>query len=112
MQLLMLILNKVDCLPDITAKLFAAGIHSTSILDCEGALHALYKDMDEPPLIYGSLRQSLNRDQTAKILLSVLAEDQVPTAKKIIDEAVGGIQNPNTGIVVTLPISSVEGLAK
>ena len=32
-------------------------------------------------------------------------------AQKIVDEKIGGIDNPNTGIMFSLPINNVKGLA-
>lgn len=112
MQLLVLIFNKVELLPSLLAKLLNAGIYGTTVLDCEGAMRVLGQDTIEPPPIFGSLRQFLNSQHHAgKMVLSVLTDTQAPVAKKIINEVVGGIEKPDTGILFTVPLTSVEGLA-
>ncbi len=111
LQLLVVILNKTECMPDILSRLMAEGIGGTTIVDCEGMLQVISKSQVEPPPIFGSLRQFLNPGrQAGKLLLTVLGDGQIAVAKKIIDEAVGGIEKPGTGIVFTLPITSAEGL--
>lgn len=112
MQLLTLVLNRIDCLADLLAKWMAAGISGTTIVDCEGMVQVLGASSIEPPPIFGALRQFLNPErEKGKLLFTVLSDAQVETAKKIINEVVGGIEKPDTGIVFTIPLTSVEGLA-
>ena len=70
MQLLVLVLNKVDCLQAILCGLMKANVTGTTVLE----------------------------------------QSQVAPVKAIIDKAVGGISNPNTGIMFTIDLSSVDGL--
>ncbi|MBR6740252.1 MAG: hypothetical protein IKM04_04215 [Clostridia bacterium] len=112
MQLLILVLTKTEALPSILSGFYEAGLSATTVAQCEGGLHMLGDATNEPPPIFGVLRRFLNPHQSeAKLMLSILEDGQVPTAKAIIDKAVGGIENPNTGVICTLPISSTEGLA-
>lgn len=113
MQLLILVLTKTECMPRILSGFYEAGLCVTTVTQCEGGLHTLADASSEPPPIFGTLRHFLNpRQQETKLMLSILEDEMVPKAKEIIDAAVGGIENPNTGVVCTLPISSTEGLAK
>lgn len=112
MQLMILIFNRVELLSGLLAKLLNAGIMGTTVVDCEGAMRVLGQNTIEPPPIFGSLRQFLNpQRQAGKLCMTVLTDAQVPAAKKIINEVLGGLDNPDTGIMFTLPLTSVEGLA-
>ncbi len=112
MQLLSLILSKTECLPKILSGLMQAGIKGTTVLDCDGSLTILSDHQDDAPPIFGSLRQFLNpTHEHAKLLLAVLRDEQVSVAKKIINDTVGGIEKPNTGIIYTISLTDVEGLA-
>ena len=112
MQLLLFILNKVEVLSELLAQLMNAGISGTTVVDCEGAMRVLGHSDAEPPPIFGSLRQFLNpQRENGKLILTVLTDAQVPVAKQIINQVVGGIEKPDTGIIVTMPLTSVEGLS-
>ena len=39
-------------------------------------------------------------------------DDQVELVRKTVDDAVGGINNPHTGIMFGMPISFADGLMK
>ncbi|MCR5484247.1 MAG: hypothetical protein K6F09_01515 [Clostridiales bacterium] len=111
MQLLVLVLNRTEVMPEILSDFMNDGIKGSTVLDCDGSLNYL-NNMEDAPPIFGSLRQFLNPGHShAKLLLVVLSDDKVADAKKIIDRAVGGIDKPNTGIIFTVTLSSVEGLA-
>ena len=114
MQLLILILHNSRHLDETLALMMESGIHGGSLLDCEGVLQAMSHNSVEPPPIFGSLRQYLNPERGAmnKILISALEEGQVDTVKKIVNEVTGGLDKANTGILMTLPILTIEGLAK
>jgi len=113
MQLLMFITNKVEVIPAIISEFMEAGLPGTTVIDCEGALHALHQSAVEPPPIFGALRAFLHPGQDPhKILLSVISDTQADNAISIINNIVGDLSRPETGIVFTVPISRVEGLAK
>lgn len=114
MQLLILILHNTKYMDRILAKMLEAGIRGGSLLDCEGVLQAMSHTSVEPPPIFGSLRQYLNpeRGEMNKVLLSALSNEQVETVRKIVNEVTGGLDKANTGILITVPVLTVEGLAK
>jgi hypothetical protein len=112
MQLMILILSKVDVLSTLLTRLIAAGISGTTVVDCEGAMRVLSQADIEPPPIFAGLRQYLNpQRQKGKLVLVVLSDAQVPAARQVIHDVVGGLDKPDTGIVITLPLSSAEGLS-
>ena len=113
MQLLVVILNRVDVLPKIISAFFSQKIGGTTVLDCKGALKMLGEQGIEPPPMFGSLRHLMSgHHDEGKLLLSVLPDEKVALAKQTINELVGGIEHADTGIMFTISLSSVEGLAK
>lgn len=110
MQLLVLILNKVDYLQLIMTALLNIGI-GTTVLDCEGAMHILNSSNVEPPPIFGSLRCFLNPEYKAsKLLLMVVPSEKLEIAKNTIKSITGILERPDTGIMFNLPLSGVEGM--
>ncbi len=112
MQLLVLVLNKVEVLEELLAQLSAGGISGATILNSTGMATTLMNSEEEVPL-FGLLRKVLNPDRVeSKTIFTVLKDEQVSTAKTIINEVTGGLQNPNTGILFSLPVNDVEGMVK
>lgn len=110
MQLLVLVLNKVECLPKIMRRFFESGIHGSTIIDSLGMLQYLGHETVEPPPIFGSLRKYINPSHDPnKTVFVLLKEEQVETARKIINEVTGGLDKPNVGILFVLPTVLTEG---
>ena len=114
MQLLILILHNTSYMDKILAELMKAGLRGGTLLDCEGVLQAIAHNSVEPPPIFGALRQYLNpeRGETNKMLISAVSDSEAETASKIINRVTGGLDKANTGILVSVPILKIEGLAK
>ncbi len=112
MQLLVLVLNKVEVLEELLTQMAAGGISGATILNSTGMATTLVHSEEDVPL-FGILRKMLNPDrEESKTIFTVLKDEQIDTAKEIINRVTGGLANPNTGILFTLPINSVEGLVK
>ncbi len=110
-ELLVLILNKVECLGEILAHMMEAGISGATVVDSQGMLTVLGKDDVEAPPIFGSLRQFLNPErESSKMVLVVLNQQQVACVRAIVGQVVGSLGQPNTGILFTMPLSYVEGV--
>ena len=43
-------------------------------------------------------------------VMRILEKEKVEIARKVIDEALGGINNPNTGIMFGFDLAFVDGL--
>ena len=110
-KLMVLILSKVDVMPEILSDFMNAGIKGTTIVDCEGMLRALDNSDINPPPIFGSLRRYLNPERPkGKILYTVLPENSVNEAKNIINKNVGGLDTPDTGICFTISLDDIFGI--
>ena len=46
------------------------------------------------------------------MIFMVLNDEQIQTVKAVIKDVIGDLSEPNTGILFTLPIDSVDGLHK
>ena len=63
MQLLVLILTKTECMPQIVSAMVGAGLGDPTVINCEGALNVIDKSNVEPPPIFGSLRYILGQSR-------------------------------------------------
>lgn len=111
MQVIFVVLNKTDDLDDLLARLKKAGVTGGTILESTGMVKSL-EDSDESYLL-GSLRLFLdNPYPNSKTIFFIVNDDQVELVRKTVDDALGGIDNPNTGIMFGIPISFADGLMK
>ena len=112
MQLLVLVLNKIELLEELMAQLSLGGISGATILQSTGMATTLAHAEEEVPM-FRTLSKILNPDrEESRTVLMVLKKEQVETAKKIVNDVTGGIHKPNTGILFALPIDFVEGMVE
>ncbi|MBZ2175819.1 hypothetical protein K8M07_11280 [Schnuerera sp. xch1] len=112
MQMLVVVLNRVQKLDDLLLELSNHGIRGGTILDSMGMVRALVDEHSEIPL-FGSLKNILNENRPInKTLLMVLSDDKIPIAMECVRRAVPNISEENTGIMFTVPVNNVEGLTK
>lgn len=111
MQIVFLVLNKVECLEELLLQLAEAGVRGGTIIDSTGMARVLGDAEDFN--ILGSLRQLLDPSrEESKTLFFVLREEQVRIVRNIIDEVIGGLDQPDTGIMFGMPLSFVEGIGE
>ena len=111
MQLFVLVLNKTELMEDILHKMALAGIKGATVLESTG-MARLLKDVDDMPFFSG-LRSMLNMDRAQSNTIFVVLEDnQVETARTIVNVVTGGLNKPDTGIMFAIPTLFVEGLNK
>jgi hypothetical protein len=110
MQLLLLVLNQVDKLDDLIDALIIKGISGATIWDSIGMLREL-ADRDEYQPIFGSQWFLDNPERKeSKTIFLVVNEKQTETVKGVIRQVIGDISQPDTAVLFTLPILSVEGI--
>lgn len=111
MQLLILILKRVELMQRLLKELAEKGIHGGTIIDAHGMGESL-ANMEDLPM-FGALRQILSNEEkeSTKLLLFVVRDDQVVPTTQEIKAVIGDLSKPNTGILFTLPIYYCEGLS-
>ena len=108
MKLLVLVLNKIEGLEDILKELSENKLHGATILDSKGMAHAL-DGFNELSFML-SLRMVLNPEhKESKTLFMVIKEDEVSVVSDIVNRVTGGLDQPDTGILFTLPVDHLEG---
>ena len=109
MTLLVCICNQPDKLEEILEGFLEVGVTGATVLDTVGMGKIL---STEVPIFAGF--QSLFRGASTgnKTILSVIDESsKVGEVLEIIEEIFGGLDRPGSGIVFTIPIENVRGLA-
>lgn len=110
MQFLLVVLNKVEKLNTLLEKLVEHNICGATILDSTGMVRELIKNNEDYP-IFGTLRLFIDTDrQESKTIFMVLKEEQIEEAKSVVRQVIGDMSKPDTAVMFTLPIISVEGV--
>lgn len=109
MKLVVIILNKTECLDRLLETFRDNGVAGATIIDSRGMIQELSDSYEFR--IAGSLREIfMPSHKENKTILMVTKEKDVPVISRIVDEATGGLSKPDTGILFTLPIDHLEGL--
>ena len=108
MHLLVLVLNNEEYLEEVLEAYVEAGVTGATILDSEGMGRFLTYEV---PLFAGFKEFMKGNRPYNKTILSVVREkDIVVELEKLIDEIVGGLAAPGTGIMFTIPVDWASGL--
>lgn len=108
MQLLIAVINHVEQVDDILAGFVELGITGATVVNSEGMGHVLSHDVP----IFAGLRSLTARSRPSnQTVLSVVDDEKVDAAITLIQEVCGSLDSPGAGIVFTLPVSRVVGLA-
>lgn len=107
MRLMVLVMHDVNKLEPLISRFKDENISGT-IINSTGMIQTLFGMNDEA--IIGSLRQLLdmNREENRTILI-LLRESKIRHAVNIIEEIIGDLDTPNTGVVFTVPIDFMKG---
>lgn len=113
MELFVLVLNRVECLEPILEEMLEQGFGGATILDSTGMLRVLDGDDNVDLPMLGLLRHFHNPERArCKTVLSVIKKEQRKQLTDIINRVTGGLDQPDTGIVFTVPVDYTEGLDK
>ena len=112
MQMLMVILKKVELVDEVMQKLAETGVRGGTIVESTGMAKALVSMEDIP--LFGMLRHMFVDEEklTSKLLMFVLKDEQVKATRETIKEVIGDLSEPNTGIMFSIPINDVEGFGE
>ena len=109
MKLVVIILNKLDCLDKLLTAFGKNSIPGATILSSRGMAQTL-EAHDELRFI-GSLRMLMNANyKENRTILMAVPDEKVDTVVELVNKATGGLDQPDSGILFTLPIDRVEGM--
>ncbi len=109
MKLLVFILNKEELLEDVLTAYIEAGISGATILDSEGMGHFLTYEIP----LFTDFKDFMRDKPYNKTILSVIRnEKQIPELEHLLDKICGGLDDPGTGILFTIPVDYARELVK
>lgn len=110
MQLLVLVINQEDSLDKVLEAFVEVGITGATIIDSVGMGRILAHDIP----IFAGLRYLLEGNKPYnKTIFAVIDDDKkVDEAIAVVEEICGSLNKPGTGLLFTLPVTRVKGLAR
>ncbi len=109
MKLLIFILNKEEHLEEILEAFLELNIKGATILDSVGMGSILARDIP----IFAGFKNLLQGSRTAnKTIFTVLPENLIQPAVQAIEQIVGSLEEPGTGLLLVLDIEQIYGLSK
>ncbi len=109
MKLMVLVLNKTEELNELLEGLLDIGIRGATVIDSTGMGRILSTHV---PLI-GGLSHLFDGDRPAnKVVFSIIENDKkLQQAVELTHKIVGNLSEPGTGVLFTLQLDQVVGLA-
>ncbi len=110
MKLVVFVLNREELLEQVLEAYAEVGISGGTILDSEGMGRFLTYEV---PLFAGFKEFMKGNKPYNKTIFSVVQnESLVPRLHSLLNEICGGLDNPGTGILFTLPVDWAAGLVE
>src|SRR5690606_12250364 len=109
MQLLVAVINESEKLDEILSGLVELGVTGATIINSEGMGRVLSHEIP----IFAGLEMLASRSRPRnQTIFSVIREDEkVEAVITLLQEICGNLEDPATGIVVTVPVTRAFGLA-
>lgn len=107
--LVVMILNKTELLDELLLEFTNAGINSATVLNSVGMAQQL--STLERTRILSTLRPFITSDHTEnKMIFTIINESQIETVRKVVNDVIGDLSQPDTGVLFALPTLFTEGL--
>ncbi|PIR24615.1 MAG: hypothetical protein COX62_01270 [Deltaproteobacteria bacterium CG_4_10_14_0_2_um_filter_43_8] len=106
LELLVVIIKQSRYLDDILAGFMELGIKGATVIDSRGMGQILSADV---PIFAGLKGLLPGGNIGSNVVLSVVTEEQVPEAVKLIEETCGGLSEKGNGFLFTVPVNTVSG---
>ena len=109
MKLLVLVLNKEEQTERVLEKFVELGVPGATIIDTIGMGRVLSREI---PIFAGFVDLMAGARPSNRTVFTLVRDETVEDIIKGIEEVVGDLDQPGTGIVFTVPVDCFKGIAK
>ena len=113
MKVLFYVFNNPKYLDSVLSGLVKLNIKGGTVFDCSGMGREMARvhDHDEFTSMFGGLRSLFGPDyKNTKALMLILTEDHIPEVIGVIENVVGNLESPETGILFTFNLDMTKGI--
>ncbi len=109
MKLLVMVINKEEHLEEVMELFVELGVPGATILDSMGMGHFLTHNIP----IYAGFRDLMPESRAYnKTILAVMDDKLISEIAAGVEQILGTLDDPGTGVLFTLPVEQVKGLGK
>jgi nitrogen regulatory protein P-II 1 len=105
-KLVVIILNRVEYLEDLLAAFLEIGISGATVLNSVGMGQIISKNI---PIFAGLSDAFPGSSPSNRTILAVVKERQVKRMARMVEEVCGSLDDPGTGLLVSLSLDEVFG---
>lgn len=109
MELLVIVLNKLEYLTDILDGFVEVGIRGATVIDSAGMGHLMADHI--PFFAHFAEIEATEKNHSKTIFTVVNCCEERDNAIEIVEKAVGDIDKPDTVFLFSLPVNFVKGLS-
>lgn len=106
MKLVVIILNRVEYLEDLLAAFLEIGISGATVLNSVGMGQIISKNI---PIFAGLSDAFPGSSPSNRTILAVVEERQVKRMARMVEEVCGSLDEPGSGLMVSLSLDEVFG---
>lgn len=113
MHALVLILNETEYMEDILNGLMAIGVKGATILDSQGMGSKILARNYSSSNLFGTLKTAFDREHpyNKTIFTIIEGEELLHKAMETIQAIAGDLSKPGEGLMFTVPVGHVMGMA-
>ena len=108
MELLFCVVHGHRLVEDLLTGFLDVGIRGATVVDAKGMAEILTTQV---PIFAGFKSLFPVGGGHTYVIMSALDKDQVDVAIRLIEEVAGDFEQPGSGILFTVPLSRIKGLA-
>ncbi|MGD2136281.1 MAG: hypothetical protein PVF27_08975 [Gemmatimonadales bacterium] len=109
MELLVCVINREEKLEEILAGFAELGVSGATVVNSEGMARLIAGELPVLSDLQSLLARS--RPQNTTVFSVMESGAMVDRAIRVVEDALGDLSTPATGIVFTVPVARVAGLA-
>ena len=106
MRLLLIFLNKIECLDDLMSAFLEIGVTGATVCDSVGMGHIITHDI---PIFAGLKNAFAGSSPSNKIIFIVTDVSMIETISRVVQEIVGSFEEKGTSKIVTIPLEDLYG---
>jgi len=109
MKLLILVLNKEEFTEQVLERFVELGVPGATIIDSIGMGRVLSQEI---PIFAGFVDMMAGARPSNKTIFTIVSDEMVPEIEKGVEDIIGSLDEPGTGILFSLPVDYVKGMAR
>ncbi len=108
MELVLIVLNKTDLLNELLTEFMENDLSGATVLDSSGMGHLISHQF---PMFSMFAELEDERENNSKTILKIVKSvDERERTEKLVEKVVGDLSEPDTAIVISVPVSSAKGI--